>query len=149
MIPIIAWNAVFFDDLPETFQAATFWKDIPDYIRYPEHGFRVIIFAMPILMQWGVKDKDQKLGWMVYLLGSLVYFASWSAHIWWPASDWAQSMIGFTAPAFTSGLWLLGIGMIGKRTFYQFKWNRWGYFISAGLFLLFHSWHAFLVYARF
>ena len=49
----------------------------------------------------------------MYILGTLVYFASWLPLFMAPASAWSTSPAGLMAPRLTPFLSFLGIAIIG------------------------------------
>ena len=148
LLPIFAWNLFFAGILPAAYQPASFWHEIPSYIAYGENSTRALVFLLPLLMRISLKRPLQKIGLWVYLLGLFIYFASWSAQLWWPESNWSQSMYGFTAPAYTSVFWLVGIALLGRDNYLKWPKLSWVYLGCVGLFVFFHSWHAWLVYSR-
>jgi len=105
--------------LPERYNPEIFWKDIPKIIQYGENILRIIVFLLPVIMLLSFKTKLQKTGLHIYLLDIILYFASWVAQIYLPESGWSKSMLGFLAPAYTTQIWLLGIGLIGNKTFFK------------------------------
>lgn len=85
---------------------------------------------------------------LVYGVGTLVYFASWLALILFPASSWSASALGFTAPAYTPLLWLIGIALLGRHLFWGTFYRWWMYLALALAFLAAHVSHTAMVYAR-
>jgi hypothetical protein len=56
--------------------------------------------------------------------------------------------LGFAAPAYTPLLWLLGIALLGRQLFWG-KFYRWWMYLALALsFLVTHTSHTALVYAR-
>lgn len=146
LIPILAWNLLFLEQLPKPYQTEIFWKDIPAHIKYPEHLFRILVFTMTLFMCLSYKSNLNKLGWFVFSIGIMLYFASWLAQMYYPNSAWSTSVAGFTAPGFTPAIWLLGIGMIGSDNFLNYKHFSFLYYTCSALFLAFHFWHSLLVF---
>ena len=137
------WNA-----LPVAYSPAIFWKDIPDWLGLLENIFRTMVFALPGILYFGKKEVGQTLGWYLYYGGLVAYLASYCLQLWLPASSWSQSLIGFTAPAWSTLFWLTGIGLVCKRTWLPLKWHRAFYLAGVFLFLSFHIAHTSLVYFR-
>jgi leucyl aminopeptidase len=65
-----------------------------------------------------------------------------------PNSGWSNSIIGFTAPAYTPLFWLMGIGLIGNSFYFNLPYRPWYYISTSILFLIFHNFHAFTIYSR-
>jgi len=144
----MAWNLVFSEKLPKEFQPEIFWKDIPAFLKYGENALRVLVLMLTFLMPLSIATLVQKKGVVLYVIGTLIYFASWYILINFPNIGWSQNIIGFTAPAFTPLIWLLGIGLLGNSFYFNLPFKRW-YFISISiLFLIFHNIHAIIIYTR-
>lgn len=148
LIPIFLWNIFLFDLLPVGYSGEVFDHDIPNIIRYGENGLRVIIFGLPLIMILSLRNRIEKNGLILYLFGILVYFASWLALIIYPESNWSHSFLGFMSPAFTPLLWLMGIGIIGNRSFIKIRQLSLIYILFAILFVCLHSAHAYIVFQR-
>ncbi len=148
LIPVFLWNVVLATRLPEPYQVNNFWHNIPRWIGITENIFRGVVFFLPLFLKLGFKTPQQKLGWSLYLLGLGIYFASWLLQIYFPASSWSRSAAGFLAPAYTSVIWLFGIGLIGKEFFFKIPYHYSVYLSLAAGFGLVHSLHAYLIYLR-
>src|SRR5690606_20399486 len=120
VVPIIIWNIMFYSKLPDNYQEGKGWEQFPAEFDYAEMGLRVLTFAALLFMNFGIKEKLQRIGLYLYVSGVIFYFTSWSIQIYAPESEWAVSSLGFSAPAWTSLIWLLGIGMmcepVNKKT---------------------------------
>ena len=148
LLPVIFWNILLVDQLPVYYQSSFFWDDIPNYISWPENILRIILFSMPMLMILEMKDKSQKMGLQLFIYGLGIYFLSWIMQMKFPTSFWSLSILGFTAPAYTSIFFIIPIGLIGKNNFFRIKYLQKTYFLIGLIFVLFHTWHAVLVYQR-
>lgn len=148
LVPILLWNVFLAGKLPPAFQPAIFWHEIPSWISIPENILRIIVMVLPAFMILSFQSKQQKAGLVIYLAGTLVYFASWLALIIYPESTWSQSASGFLAPAYTTIFWFTGIGLIGSDTFFKKRLYPTIYLGLALLFVLFHSAHAWFVFKR-
>lgn len=104
--------------------------------------------VLPAFMILSLKTKTQRLGGWLYLLGVVVYGLSWLLLILTPDSSWSQSMMGFMAPAYTTILWLVGIGLIGEQSFFKIKHVSTIYILLATVFVFFHIWHTYIVFHR-
>jgi len=134
--------------LPAAYGPDLFWKDIPKWLGLFENTFRVLVLSLPGILYFGKKETGQPLGWSLYLGGLLVYLASYLAQIVYPDSAWSQSVIGFTAPAWSTLLWFAGIGLVCARSWLAIPWHRATYLSSASIFLVFHVGHTGLVYFK-
>jgi hypothetical protein len=144
----MVWNIVMKPKIPENFQPAVFWKDIPAFLTYGENISRAVVFMLTLLMPLSIATKTQKRGLSVYAGGTLLYFFSWVVLIAFPNSEWSNSIIGFTAPAFTPLVWLIGIGMIGNSFYFNLPFRRWFFILTSIIFLVFHNFHTITIYYR-
>ena len=148
LIPIIAWNLIFMDDLPKKLNMEFPIDDIPAIVGYGENILSVIVFALPLFMIFSLKTKVQKTGFIVYLIGIIIYFASWIALIYFPTSVWSLSWLGFVAPAYSTLIFFVGIGLVGQESVLKITYLSKLYLLISVLFVIFHSIHAYLVYLR-
>ncbi len=148
ILPVLLWNVVFARFLPHGFTPEVFWNNIPGYIRIPENIFRLVVMILPWNMMLEVKTSSQHAGLRLYLIGVIVYVLTWVVLMVYPMSGWSQSVYGFAAPAYSPFLWLIGIGLIGQRSFVQIKHISSVYIAAAAFFIFFHTWHTVLVYQR-
>lgn len=132
--------------LPAAYSPDIFWKNIPNWLGLFENVFRILVFSLPGILYFGNREKGQPLGWYAYFGGLAAYLASYLMQIVFPNSSWSLSVIGFTAPAWSTILWLTGIGLVCKRTWLPLPWYRSVYLSIASIFLIFHIWHTGLVY---
>ncbi|MCW4039882.1 MAG: hypothetical protein NWE83_03905 [Candidatus Bathyarchaeota archaeon] len=110
MIPILAWNAAFSSKLAHP--AFKFDEAVPKRILMLENVLRGSVTILPLFMPLRWDTPQSKIGIAVYLVGLVVYFASWAPLMIKPASAWSNSLLGFLAPAYTPLLWLVGIMLI-------------------------------------
>ena len=148
LIPIFAWNILLYSSLPHSFSPEVFWKDIPAWIAYGENILRIIVFVFPAFMIFSLKTRQQKTGFAIYLLGTLIYFLSWLMVILYPQSGWSTSLIGFMAPAYTTIFWFTGIGLIGRESYFRIPKPSQIYILVSILFVVFHSLHTYIVFQR-
>lgn len=139
---------LFTSNLPEAFDPDIFWTGIPKWIAFGENTFRILIMSIPAIMVFSLKTKKQKVGFGIYLMGTLLYFGSWVVLIMEPNGGWGQSLTGFMAPAYTPLLWLIGIGLIGDRSFFKINKLTFIYISLSVLFIVFHLLHTYTVYQR-
>lgn len=146
LIPIFLWNILFIDYLPKGYSPEVFDEGIPKYIIISENVLRFFVFTLPLFIPLSIKTKIQKTGFLIYFVGVLLYFSSWLMVIFYPESDWSQSLIGFTAPAYTTIIWFIGIGLIGNNTFFKSIRLSLIYIFISVLFVVFHALHAYIVF---
>jgi hypothetical protein len=149
LVPILAFNIVFVRQLPPAYQMDMFWRDIPTWIGTPENILRTIIFLLPLVMCLRAITPAERAGFVIYIFGTLIYFAAWGALILFPQNPWSRSAAGFMAPAYTPALFLVGISLIGDTlTIPGLLYSPWIYRVFAALFLIFHNLHAWIVFNR-
>jgi hypothetical protein len=148
LIPILLWNVIFMKVLPPPFQKKIFWQNIPSYIRIPENLLRIVVFLCPLFMKLSVSEPHQWLGLILYLFGMCLYFWSWIMQINFAKSTWSKSIWGFTAPAYSTIIWFVGIGLIGSTLFVNIPYHYSVYLAISLLFVIFHTSHAFMVFKR-
>ena len=148
LIPLILWNIALIDYLPKKYGIDVFNKNIPVIIKYSENGIRFILFTLPVFMILSLKTNLQKIGFSMYILGIILYFSSWLLVIINPDSSWSQSLIGFMAPAYTTILFFVGIGLIGNKAFFKFPHLSLVYISLSILFVIVHSLHTYIVFMR-
>lgn len=149
LIPILLWNIFLVDYLPKSYSPEVFWKDIPKLVSYSENILRGAIFSLPLIMIFSLKKRIEKIGLSIFLIGITIYFLSWLAMIFFPESLWSRSAVGFLAPAFTTIIWLIGIGLIGNESFFRIQHITKIYICVSILFVVFHTIHAYIVFQRF
>ncbi|MGB0429620.1 MAG: hypothetical protein ACPGLV_04040 [Bacteroidia bacterium] len=142
-IPILVWNVIFYDKLPPLFQEEFYWDKIPTWLVFAENTTRIFTFILISFL--GVTFDSQslrnKLGWVLYTIGTLVYFLSWVALF--DNNDYTSQAILFEmGPSITPFIWLIGIGILSKPLHYKLQMIKWPYYAFTVLFLLFHNLHA-------
>ena len=145
-IPILLWDYLFTDRLPKAVEPERFWKEIPSYVIQIENISRLIMFVMISFMPINIVAPFQKKGLVLYIIGTLLYFAAWLLLMYFPNSVWGKSVLGLLAPAYTPLFWLIGIGLIGNSYFFNIPFKRWMYFMVVVIFIFFHNWHTYLIY---
>ncbi len=146
LIPVFLWNLFLAGYLPKSYSPDIFWKDIPSIIGISENVLRVLTLALPVVMILSLKSRLQKAGFLIYLIGIFLYFSSWLAVIVYPNSNWSTSLPGFMAPAFTTIIWFIGIGLIGNKSYFKIPYLSLIYICLSILFVAFHSTHTYLVF---
>jgi hypothetical protein len=134
IVPLLIWNIVLGPRITQN--AITSDAHSPNWLLMAENIVRVLVFALPVLMPLpGLADRQSGLPWaglVIYILGTLAYFASWLPLLFAPASAWSTSVAGLLAPRLTPFLSFLGIALLGES---------WAYGIIAAGFILLHTLH--------
>jgi len=142
IIPVMVITFGLWSALPAPYGAEAFDRGIPSWLLSAENALRLAIFGIPVVLYFGRQSEVQVRGWYVYLVGLLAYLGSYLAQIYLPASAWSSSVIGFTAPAWTTLLWLAGIGLVCERSWLALPWHRWVYLAVVAVFVTVHVAHA-------
>ncbi len=148
IIPALILNLLWAARLPPMWLFESFWKDIPPAIVYGERISSIAVNVLPVFMPLRISTKRQRTGLVVYIIGVLTYFLAWVFMVYFPQSTWSTSLIGSTATAWTSLLWLIGIGLIGDSLYFPIPYRSWVYISLAVIFAAFHTLHAVIVYLR-
>jgi hypothetical protein len=148
ILPPLALNLVCARRLPRSYQPQVFDRDIPRWIAAGEHAFRTLAMLLPFTMVMQIRAHPEKIGWLLYVVGCILYGVSWAAQIYSPRSAWSRSALGFMAPGYTPLSWLVGIGLIGDRSFLTPLWRSWIYVVLVAVFLGFHNAHAWRVWKQ-
>ena len=145
-IPILIWNILLTDKLPKTTKPEILMQNISPFIIYAENIVRIIVFTMMAIIPIRISKKIQKQGLLLFLFGTIIYFASWLVLIYYPDSLWSKSTLGILSPAYTPVLWLIGIGLIGDTFYFNLPYKRWIFISLSILFLVFHNIHTYKIY---
>jgi len=130
MVPLLAWNIVSAPMI--TLEQITSDAHSPPWLLVTENITRIIVFSFPLILPLRVQNIVSKAGLMIYIIGTLIYFASWISLILMSASPWSQSTVGLLAPRLTPLLPFLGIALIGHSAPYA---------VFSILFIFLHTWH--------
>ena len=147
LLPVFLWNIALFSKLPKGYTKEV-WDNVPSWLNMTELILRTLAYLLPVLLIFSLQTKTQKIGFGIYLVGLLLYFASWLLQIYYPSSNWSTSTIGFMALAFTPIIWLIGIGIVGQQSFVNIPQIRTIYFILSIAFVIVHTYHSYLVYQQ-
>ncbi|HYH02385.1 MAG TPA: hypothetical protein VEC37_04745 [Bacillota bacterium] len=148
LLPIFLWNLCLTAKLPPAYEPKNFDSNIPGLLLRGEDFFRAIIFLLPLFFKINVSTAPGKLGLIIYIAGSLVYYFSWLALVFAPRSLWSKSLLGFAAPAYTPVIWLTGISLMADTYYFNLAYSTWHYLVPCILFSLFHVSHTWLVYLK-
>ncbi|MDC7124204.1 MAG: hypothetical protein PQJ46_01465 [Spirochaetales bacterium] len=138
------WNIIFYAKLPEVFLIENFTKNIPRIILTFESIFRYITFTFTFFIVIELKTRLQKAGLLIFIIGIIIYFSSWSIQMFAHESMFATSFIGFCAPAYTAIIWLLGIGLLSAN-----KYKRMIFIPVSLIFIMLHTVHIIIVYKQY
>lgn len=116
ILPLIVWNLF----LGPKFNDPRITSDgnSPKGLLIAENFTRMAVFALPLLIPLTLNTPLRKAGLIIYLAGTLVYFASWMPLLLAPNSTWSNSRLGLLAPRLTPLLVFLGITLIGSSWLY-------------------------------
>ena len=148
LLPAIAWNVAFTGTLMPASAMPEFWRDIPAPLVFIENVLRALVFGRPFAMPFQMTTQRDRRALAVFVLGTLVYFASWVALMYWPQSAWSGRVLGALAPAYTPILWLAALAVLGQRLFWGRFYRWWMYLVVCIGFLAAHVGHAALVELR-
>ena len=146
VIPLLLWNLIFYSKLPEPYQSEGGWNKFPPVFSISEKVLLILTIAILFFLVIEVKHKLQKVGLIFYAIGVILYLLSWIMQIYWPESVWSISPFGFSAPALSPFIWLIGLGMMSKVVNHKLKVLHPVYFMVMSLFILIHVFHALIVY---
>jgi hypothetical protein len=130
ILPLLIWNLVYGPKLTDP--RITSDAHSPAWLLVAENITRIGVFILPLLVPLQLKEPLSKSGLAVYIIGTLIYFASWLPLLFAPDSAWSNSNPGLLAPRLTPLLCFLGIATIG---------GSWPYGALAAAFITLHTWH--------
>lgn len=148
VIPILIWNLLFTSKLPPALGSESFNRGVPFFILLGENIFRSIFFLFILFIKLESKTASGRMGVRIYSIGIFLYFLSWLLLMYFPNSSWSNSIIGFSAPAVTPFVWMLGISLMAESFYFKLPFLKWYLIIPSLLFILFHTAHTVLVYQR-
>jgi hypothetical protein len=140
-MPLIIFNIVVTKYLP-----AFYLKNIHHPIVMFETVVRIITILFSLIMMMNVNSNIGKLGFMIYIVGLLIYVCSYFIVIKIPASSFNNNLIVLLAPYWTSFLWLVGIGLLGNKLFINVPYHYVIYIAISFVFAVIHSVHGYLCY---
>lgn len=148
LLPIIIWNMFLTSKLPPVFSPTSFNAEIPFVILAGENIFRSIIFLLLLFVELGISSPHERKGAVTFFLGIALYFTSWLLLIYAPNSEWSNSVLGFTAPACTPIIWLVGLSLMVKSYYFKLLYSKWHLILPSIAFSIFHVSHTVYVYNR-
>lgn len=147
IIPVLAWNVLLYKKLPSEYQHKI-WDDIPGWLSIAENISRVPVFGFPLFLKLEISDTSQIAGLIIYICGTIIYFASWLIQIFGADALRKKNICIFAAPAYTSFIWLAGISITGKNLTIGLPYSFSIYLSAALIFTSFHTLHACLVFKK-
>ena len=143
-IPVILLNILFVKYLPNCYL-----ENISHIIVHIENILRIVLIALSTIMIIDIKDRFGKIGFLIYTIGVVVYFISYFILINY--SDTAvvrKNMILQLSGHWSAIIWLIGIGLIGKRFFINIPYHYALYIILSIVFGIIHTYHGYILLAR-
>ncbi len=148
VLPPLAISLGLWGTLPPAFGSESFGRGVPGWLSLSENVVRVLVFATPSALFFGASSKGQRAGWGLYAAGLCLYLASYLLLAAWPEGTWGTSLLGFTAPAWTPALWLIGVALVCQDSWLWARWRWWLYLVPTTTFLVLHVAHATFVWSR-
>lgn len=147
-LPPLALSFGLWGFLPEAYSPDSFGRGIPAWLALAENVARVLVFAVPAALVADAPSRAARRGWLVYGGGVLLYAGSYLVLAAWPSSAYAHSAVGFSAPAWTTAAWFLGIALVCRTSWLWRGWRWWFYLPLVVVFLALHVTHTLLVWSR-
>lgn len=130
ILPLLIWNLAYGPKITDP--RITSDAHSPAWLLIAENITRIVVFALPLLLPLQLREPLSKTGLALYIVGTLIYFASWMPFLLAPDSTWSNSTLSLLAPRLTPLLCFLGIALIGHSCPYG---------IFAAVFIAIHTWH--------
>ena len=130
ILPVLIWNLILGPRITDP--RITSDEFSPKWLLMAENVMRIFVFALPLLIPLTLTTPIQKTSLVIYISGTLIYFASWIPLLFTPQSAWSNSLIGLLAPRISPFFTFLGIALIGES---------WLYGVCIVLFILLHTFH--------
>jgi hypothetical protein len=130
IVPLLLWNVILGPRITQ--EQITSDAHSPAWLLGAENIFRLVTFIFPLFLTMKFDSNLGKIGLAVYIIGTLIYFASWLPLLIAPQSPYSESMLGLFAPRLTPLISLLGVALIC---------SSWPYGLIATAFIFFHTWH--------
>ena len=141
IIPILVWNFIFTDKLPAAYKAKINNSRLLVFFSAGENIFRGIIFLLPLFIKISISTKTWRYCFVIFLLGTLLYFFSLLPLIYALKVAWSRSYLGLLAPAYIPLIWLIGLSLLFDTYYFGMPYSKWHYIIPSILFVIFHCAH--------
>jgi len=145
MLPILGWNLLLAKALPPAYQNEN-WNSVPRTLKIVENALRTTVFVFTVFLRLEIRNGIQLSGLVIYSIGLGLYFASWMVQIRFSNYGWSKNIIAFAAPAYTSLIWLWGIGFIGQHLLINVVYAYWIYLVLSVSFVAVHTLHSILAF---
>jgi hypothetical protein len=147
-LPPLLFSLAFMWILQTAVTLTAFNKDVPDLLVFSENILRIVVFSIPAFFTVGISAKSKRRGLMLCLAGVAFYCMTYSIQNYFPDSRWSQSMIGFTASAYTNLIWMIGLGLMGNKFYFSrsVRYRPVYYIVPAAIFVVLHLAHAILFF---
>ena len=142
-IPVILINILFTKYLPEYYL-----KNISHIIIPIEMVVRVILMALSTIMIIDIKDRIGKTGVIIYITGFVIYVISYFILINYSDTVVGKNMILQLSGYWTAMIWLIGIGVIGKKLFVKIPYHYTLYIVLSILFGIVHTYHGYILLTK-
>jgi len=113
LIPILLFNVFFAPKLTTVGYLVT-PNDI-GILKYVELVLRISIWALPLLIFVDYNNPKFKFYLIYFILGVLLYFASWLLIIYFPTSPVTLSWWIQLGPAYLPVIWLISLALMSKN----------------------------------
>ena len=141
-IPVIVINVLFTEYLPECYL-----KNISHIILPVESIVRIILMALSAVMIIDISDRTGKTGILTYITGLVIYSVSYLILIKHYDTIGGNNIILQLSGYWTATIWLIGIGLIGKKLFIKIPYHCVIYIILSILFGIIHTYHGYILQA--
>ena len=130
LIPLLVWNILLGPRITNEKIISDAFS--PQWLLILENITRLAVFLLPLIIPLQLDDEQNKMGLIVFIAGTLIYFASWLPLLLAPLSNWSTSTAGLLAPRLTPLLPFIGSALIG---------DSWTYAVVSSVFIFLHTWH--------
>jgi len=140
-IPVILFDIAFTKYLPELY-----FKNIPHIIVPIETAVRIILISLSAIMKINTQNRKGKIGVLIYITGLILYFVSYFVLINYADVVIGKNMILQLSGYWTAMIWLIGIGLIGNRSFVKVPYHYTFYIILSILFGIMHTYYGYILF---
>ena len=107
---------------------------------------RILTIAFSFIMVINIQSKIGKLGLIIYIIGVVIYSASYFIVIYFNNAIIEKNIFVILSPYWTSIIWLIGIGLIGNSLFLKIPYHFSIYIVLSIIFTTIHTIHGYLCY---
>ncbi len=138
LVPVLVLDLALTGRLPPPLAPGSAAPQLPAWLGVAEWGLRIVVLGLPLLMPLSLRTPGARPGLVVYGVGLAAYVAAWVSVVWAPTSAWSTSAVGLSAPAWTSILFLVGVGW-GSSVRSLPGYRPWMYLVAAAAFTVAHT----------